>query len=188
MTNSMINEKLINLGGTDIGNGFTMLEVKYPDFINEIGEMRVICWKDEQGVDSNLFSKKSWLEKIDETAFHWIVFKNNAMVASARFSIHSNIEDAPYGKIISNMNLPLSTPIGSINRLVVLPEYRHLGISKHVDSIRLEKAKQLGVKHVLAQPRDIRVNPLISQGFNMVGEFFMREYPGLPFFLMVLNI
>lgn len=171
--------------------GFKLSEAYYPDRIKEIGALRIRAWKSEVGISQSFFAQKEWIDRIDEDAHHWIITKNNMVVASARLSFHTSPEDAPYGNLLTKehirfFDVPL---IASINRLVVDPKYRGKGFSKILDSVRIEYAIQKGANIIIAQPQLLRINTLKKSGFTLIDQLqYLPEMPGRPLFLMMLDL
>ena len=134
-----------------------------------IGRLRVEAWR-------TLFPgtavMTTWLDEYDGAAHHWAVLRGGEPVASARLSVHGRLEEAPEAETyLSVIKDPIPTPVGSFNRMVVNPTYRRRGLSKQLDAIRLQAAKEIGCRSVVGETPsgEHRVRQLASLGFQVVG-------------------
>lgn len=172
-------------------DGFMLSAGYFPELMNDIGGFRVKTWRNEKGVDPIFFSKDTWTDEIDENARHWIITKNKRIVASARLSFHENIEDVPYADFLKFEHRILfqSSPVASINRLVVDPEFRGRGFAKLLDLERIKVTQEFGIKEIVAFPQQSRLEPLEKLGFKLISQLNnIPEMPERPFFLMKLNL
>lgn len=136
-----------------------------PYFLREIGELRRQVWKRI----SECLPSQNWINEHDEHGYHWLVFRESVLVASARLCIHPNLsflEEAPHLQDDISLS-PDDLPIAGMNRLVVLPQARRLGIARFLDELRIQKAKDLGAKTILAAPFR-RASALKALGFQTV--------------------
>lgn len=167
--------------------GLELIEVSYPDRLMEIGRFRIKAWQNEQGVNPIFFSRDVWIDVVDQHAFHWIITKNDEIVASARLSIHESLEDVPYAELLNTEQSAgfQNCCVASINRLVVLPEYRGIGLSSILDNIRIERAIQQKAACMIAFPQLSRLKTLGRRGFELIAQLEnIPEMPERPFFLM----
>lgn len=167
--------------------GLELNEVSYPDRIMDIGKFRIKAWRNERGVNPAFFSKSFWIDEVDQYAFHWIITKNSEIVAAARLSIHDSLCDVPYADLLNaEQSAPFqNSKVASINRLVVLPEYRGLGLSSLLDKIRIERSIQQKAEIMIAFPQLVRLEPLGRKGFELIAQLEnIPEMPERPFFLM----
>lgn len=150
---------------------YLLLKVHYPEHINEIGALRIKAWRDEEGTDPDFFSKSIWLDELDAIAHHWIITYRGTIVASARLTLHFHYDNVPYRELLDDkLENCGALPIASINRLVVHPEHRGNGLAKMLDQERINFAKAYGVKTILVQPLDNRIDPLKKLGYQLVGK------------------
>ncbi|MHA3772566.1 GNAT family N-acetyltransferase [Verrucomicrobiota bacterium sgz303538] len=139
------------------------------DLLDEVGRLRVRAWETEAPEAAEM---STWLDTFDADARHWVVLRDDVPVASARLSVHSQIGEVPDSESYAGL-FPetLSSPIGSMNRLVVHPSARGLGLSKQLDLIRLRTAKEMGCRSVILSTASgpKRVKQLVGWGFEMLG-------------------
>ena len=140
------------------------------EMIQRIGELRVRAWRTvvPQAVEMTV-----WLDDFDRTARHWAFLRDGEPVAAARLSVHKAIEEVPdpesYTGVFRN---PPPAPIASLNRLVVDPAVRGMGLSEKLDLIRLAAAEAMGCKCVVGATAagERRVRQMLKWGFVVVGE------------------
>jgi GNAT superfamily N-acetyltransferase len=89
-------------------------------------------------------------DSFDESALHWGAFEGERMVGSARLTIHKKLASAPDSSLFENF--PIPCPVASINRMVILPEFRRLGIARAIDRLRIQEARASGCKAIIATP------------------------------------
>jgi GNAT superfamily N-acetyltransferase len=189
-TNDLNRSAMIHKQSLSI-QGLQLQEVSYPNRIMDIGRFRIKAWRNEKGVNPIFFSKDVWIDKVDQHAYHWIITKNEEIVASARLSIHESLVDVPYAELLNTEHVKpfQNCCLASINRLVVLPEYRGLGLSSLLDKTRIERAIQQKAALMIAFPQLIRLDSLKRKGFELVGQLEnIPEMPERPFFLMLKKL
>ena len=182
----MENNKTISLP-----NGFELHEGHFPERLEEIGRFRIRAWRHENGISSSFFSQDAWIDSVDNQAIHWIITKNDTIVAAARLSFHDDLEDVPYNDFLHPEHGLLfdRPPIASINRLVVDPAFRGRGFAKILDQERIKVATQYGSKVMIAFPQLSRLESLQKLGFSLISQLRnIPEMPERPFFLMKLDL
>lgn len=166
------------------------MEVKYPNRMIEIGKFRIRGWKNEKGVSSDFFAQDLWLDDLDRHARHWIATVDHAIVAVSRLSFHDSLSDVPYAHLLKPEHRLCfeNRRIASINRLVVAPKYRGMGLAGQMDRIRIECAtRQADV--MIAFPQLSRIESLQRKGFVMLEQLAnIPEMPERPFFAMALDL
>ncbi|MBB5285087.1 GNAT superfamily N-acetyltransferase [Rhabdobacter roseus] len=155
-----------------VDQDFILEKIEYPDRIDEIGALRINAWREEKGINTAFFSRSSWIEELDQEAHHWIVTKDNVAIASARMSFHYSFDSIPYIDLLYGKKLDWydRLPVASINRLVVSPAYRGMGLANLLDKIRVEYAIQAGARLITAQPLESRVQSLGRLGFSLIDQ------------------
>ncbi|MEA3188060.1 MAG: hypothetical protein QOD99_1890 [Chthoniobacter sp.] len=138
--------------------------------LQKIGRLRVEAW---QTKTSRAAEMETWIDEFDLTARHWVVFQNGLPVAAARLSVHEALEDIPDAE--SYLGVFRKNPpalIASLNRLVVAPCARGLGLSKRLDVARLRAAEQMGCRSAVLSTASGsgRVKQLVGWGFAVAGE------------------
>jgi len=172
-------------------NQYSLTKVSFPDFIHEIGALRIRAWRSEPGIDSVFFSRNTWIEALDQTAHHWIIADKTRIVAAARMSMHESIETVPYASLIPTgyHGRYSGKKVASINRLVVDPDYRGRGLARMLDQARIDMAIREDIDVILAQPQLSRLTTLAKQGFSYVCELSSTpEMPERPLFFMELRL
>ncbi len=140
-----------------------------PVLLEQIGRLRVWAWAT---VIERATELESWVDAFDLEARHWVVYQGSDLVAAARMTIHQSLDDVPDAESYSGMfQEPPPAPIASLNRLVVHPSARRLGLSKALDVARLETAERLGCRSALLSTASgpNRVRQVQGWGFERVG-------------------
>ncbi|MBT4970725.1 MAG: GNAT family N-acetyltransferase, partial [Bacteroidetes bacterium] len=151
-------------------NDYTLVKVKYPTQIEEIGRLRYLAWKDEKGINNSFFLKGYWIDDYDKDSHIWVLVFDNKLVASARLSIHYTVDSIPWNEYFPpEAKCLIETPVASMNRLTVLPEFRKKGLSTLLDNVRINTAKKEKVKSIIAEPIVPRFKTFEKYGFNHYG-------------------
>ncbi|NIJ53947.1 GNAT family N-acetyltransferase [Dyadobacter arcticus] len=151
---------------------FLLVKLDYPERLDEMGALRVLAWKEEQGISPDFFSHKAWLDEDDLRAHHWVIIHNKEIVAAARLSFHKEYSSVPHADLFDASLLDgfCKGPYASLNRLVVAPQYRGNGFSALLDEARINFAAEQGIKMIIAQPVESRIKPLEDLGFIYLGK------------------
>jgi len=150
-------------------------EVKFRDFEREIISLREKVWNySEKYVAENYFKNK-FFDKFEDEAYHWIIKNNDMVIASCRLSIHNNPENIPDIRYIEELFLKtLLLPIGSINRLVIDPEWHGQGLGKILDNVRFDKCKSLNCRSIIGITHGKRCQQMLNYGFTRLS--FLKEF------------
>ncbi|MCE6990064.1 GNAT family N-acetyltransferase [Dyadobacter sp. CY323] len=176
----------------EIGNSeFLLTKLDYPERLDEMGALRVLAWKDEQGISHDFFSHKSWLDEDDLRAHHWVISHNKVIVAAARLSFHKEYSSVPHADLFDESLIAKygTGPYASLNRLVVAPEYRGKGFSTLLDEARINYAATNGAKMIIAQPVASRIKSLEELGFLYLGKIKpLYQMPERQIYFMIKEI
>ncbi|WP_414617519.1 GNAT family N-acetyltransferase [Dyadobacter sp. 32] len=176
----------------EIGNEkFLLTRLDSPERLDEMGALRVLAWKDEQGISKDFFAQNAWIDSDDQRAFHWIISKDNVIVAAARLSFHNEYNTVPHADLFDENALGTfnTGPFASLNRLVVAPSYRGYNFSSVLDKARLSFAEEHGAKVIIAQPIASRIKPLEDLGFICIGKIRpLFQMPERQIYFMVKEI
>lgn len=149
-----------------------LAEVTGQTILEDIYKLRVTAWREKMAIPSHV---GRWKEATDDVARHWAILMGNIPIAAARLSIHSSLTEVPDSECLEGVLASLPAPICSINRCVVHPDYWGMGFARKLDKVRLDTARQLGCKSIVATVSDAkRAKTLASYGFRYVGD-------GLPY-------
>jgi GNAT superfamily N-acetyltransferase len=143
-----------------------------PSILERIYELRVTSWRARGNATD---SSSRWTDAYDPDAQHWAILAGERPIAAARLTILTQLCDVPDAYIYGDVLPALPSPIGSINRCVVHPEFKNRGLSRILDEVRITAARQLGAKCVVASvSQERRARSLETAGFKFVGS-------GLPY-------
>ena len=142
--------------------------------LQEIYDLRLEVW--EHSGESNFVNRKlfpdGWYDDLDETAFHWVTFNDqNKIVAASRLNIFHSLEDSPYYSSMQHLLFPSNVPFAFYSRLVVHPQYRNHGLSRHLYEGRAQFCKE---KQIISSQVFIN-NPFVislfeTEGFKNIGQ------------------
>ena len=141
-------------------------DTRFQELLQDSREVLLETWRQEEPVVSH------WLRDHDDSPcesplYLWGVSVGAQLVATARITVHQNLRDVPAGYLVTDLERRFPVPIASFNRLAVLPAYQGLGIGRHLDKVRLNRARQLGARSAVAICRENRVSMLRKLGFDV---------------------
>lgn len=135
-------------------------------------QLRRDAWSTEPAVPPEL--ARSWAAGVDEydaNGVHWCVWERRRMIAAARLTLHERLADVPDAQLYPP-ELELSgQPIASLNRLVVAPTHRGLGIAHVLNEVRCRWAAGLGAQAIVAAVARGRERGLEQRGFSPTAFF-----------------
>jgi hypothetical protein len=145
--------------------------------IQEIYDLRVRAYENSPKsnyVNTKLFPN-GWKDHLDECedTYHFIVQDKNKIVASGRVAIINALEkitdlDDAFEKYV----LPQERPFAYFSRLVVLKEYRKMGIPDNLDNLRINFLKKNNLaKFAIGWATPDRHPSLLKYGFVNLGLF-----------------
>lgn len=137
-----------------------------------IRSLRKEAWAGEPGVPPELAA--SWLagdDPHDRHGLHWVVREGSDIIAAARLCIHPDASELPDCSFYPSAPFGFAPPIGSLNRLVVHPQYRGCGLSKILDEARFKAAIDCGGQSVIAAVARTQLRSFPSLGFEVLSEF-----------------
>jgi GNAT superfamily N-acetyltransferase len=121
----------------------------------------------------NLFPDGRWRDSHDEHAIHWAILgKQDQLIASARLCAHEKCEDFPDSEDLVHLihSLSVTSPIGMMNRLVVHPAHQGQGLALKLDTMRLNKASEIGCRSIMLEVPSYRKRAIESLDFQLVGK------------------
>jgi len=144
-------------------------ELVTPSDIEAAQRLRYTVWRSE-GVVIHHTERKVIADHHDEHAIHWGVFDGDQLVGAARLCIHDQLAETPDAEMF--LTADIRSPVASMNRLVVLRSHRGRGIGGHLDRVRIQRARDVGARTIVAAP--VNMNPrklsLIALGFQVLSE------------------
>ena len=141
-------------------------EVRFDFCDEEIISLREKVWNLSEKYVAEKYFKNRFSDDYDPGAYHWIVRSNGRIIASSRLSYHENTGDIPDLRYIGKDLLKsLVVPVGSINRLVIDPQWQGHGIGRMMDLARFEKCRALRCRTVIGITHGRRCHQLLGYGF-----------------------
>ena len=137
--------------------------------IAAIGEFRLRVWQAEgQKINESLINDGKWNDRLDvePTSQHWVVYIGGEIAASSRISFHRDFTTVPDHNVFEPYVDNTGTLYCSLNRMVVHPRYRGLGIAGLLDFIRIKSAFRAGADQLFAYAvGSPRAQSLMRRGF-----------------------
>jgi GNAT superfamily N-acetyltransferase len=149
-------------------------EITNTDWVAKTFNLRFEVWNAETTLRSQVRAKGLITDDHDPHARHWGVFCGDEVVAAARMCIHLDQKESPDAAAFTQICLP--APVATINRLVVRPSARKLGLASKLCQCRIEAAKQDGAKCVVGTPVGTRIVSLEKIGFRLTGTEWIPNY------------
>ena len=122
------------------------------------------------GVSSSVYPKGVVRDPQDAIGTHWAIISDGDLLAGARLSLHLTASDLPSPYYFTPAAGRLPPPIGSMNRLFVVPPARRHGFSAQLDGVRLAEAERLGCRSVVLFVHQLsgasRLRAALSHGFE----------------------
>ena len=157
----------MTLSENPIPSGYE-LRLVGPEHIDEIGILRAYVWSLHSAFSKSLLDNSGrFLDKWEVQSYHFAIFLSDSktIVASARLTIGENPTEVPYAQVLEDAGHKFSYPLAVISRLVVHPDHRGRGLSKLLDNVRLQCAREKGSK-VIVGISFTREDALINLGFE----------------------
>jgi len=150
-------------------------EVKFREFENEIISLREKVWNHSEKYVAEKYFKNKFFDQFEDEAFHWIIKNKDLVIASCRLSVHNNTQDIPDLRYIEKPFLKLLlVPTGSINSLVIDPEWHGKGLGKILDEVRFDKCKSLKCRSIIGITHGKRCQQMLKNGFTRIS--FLKEF------------
>ena len=166
-----------------------MDEEKEMCFLKSIQSLRYEVWKFRGADMTNLKSKCSWGEKMDQMSYLIGVYQENKIVGTGRLSLHHNLATLPDKELYVGLDKYFEPPIASLNRIVVHPDFRRLGIGRFMVVKRMREAIRQGAKSVACDCPAERATSMEKMGFNYVGRsVYGKIFKDVKFHVMTLNL
>jgi len=150
-------------------------EVKFCDYEEEIISLRKKVWNYSEKYVAEKYFKNKFVDRFEDHSLHWIIKLNDRVIASCRLSIHYDTKSIPDHKYIEKQILDrLLIPVGSLNRLVIDPEWHGQGFGKLLDQVRFDKCKSLHCRSIIGITHGRRCHQLMNYGFTRLT--FLKDF------------
>lgn len=149
-------------------------EITGTHWVSRTFTFRFEVWSAETTLRHQILEQGLIADTHDEHARHWAAFCGNQMVAAARMCIHADQRESPDAAAFGQICLPV--PIATINRLVVHPSARNLGMASKLCECRVEAARKDGARCVVGTPIGARIASLEKLGFRLAGTEWVPNY------------
>jgi predicted GNAT family N-acyltransferase len=157
----------------------TVRQEMSPLILKDVFRLRAFVWR--QLSEHPQFCSEDWTDEFDASALHWVALVDGRLAAAARMSVHDRLEGIPDFQFFAGLNLSLASPIASINRLVVHPDFRGMRLSHELDTQRLGAARKMNCRTMTVLESKLsgmeRLRALERLGFNPVAPVYsLRDW------------
>ena len=139
----IVHYRVVKTPSSGKGNDtFRLKEITDTDLVAETFDLRYRVWAKETQLLDHIHENGRITDEHDNHARHWAAFSDDGteILAAARVCVHTNQEDSPDSPAFRTTTLPI--PVGTMNRLVVKPSARGLGLARELDLVRISAATQ----------------------------------------------
>jgi hypothetical protein len=136
--------------------------------LDEIAALRRLAWSHAGCPDA----RQANLDSVDSGAHHfWLRDGAGAIVAAARVSLHPDLSSVPDSDDFFSFRdrIEAWTLLASLNRLVIHPGSRGSGLPTAFDTARIDLARNLGARAIVASARGRRRTQLEQLDFAPLG-------------------
>jgi GNAT superfamily N-acetyltransferase len=130
-------------GGAPLRDGLSLAEISNPSLLEQVYKLRIMAWQGKVEIPSY---QTQWIDPEDGLAQHWAIILEQQVVAAARLSMHATVAELPDPEGYVGVLSELPDPIGSLNRCVVHPDFRHRGLTRVLDQARINAGKDGGCR------------------------------------------
>ena len=158
------------------------------ELFEKIKALRKLVWQNSTSSKSTKEDENLWHDAFDPNGYFTLIHLKNELVASARMTLHSELQNFPGGPFYQPHVAELPPPIASFNRMVVHPEYRGLGLSNAIYRRLLTTAKESGANSIGLDCATKHVAYHEKHGFKKLGKPDpSRMFPDLEYQVMGLR-
>jgi len=164
--------------GQDSMADLQVREITGTDLVPTTFRLRYEVWSAETKLLPHIQKQGLIADAHEAHARHWAVLDGGELMAAARMCIHEVQEESPDASTFSRIRL--STPVATINRLVVRPSVRNVGLAKQLDECRILAARDSGAKCVAVTAAPTRFDALQRLGFRLAGDWIQPSFCESP--------
>lgn len=165
--------------------------------LTEIYHLRVEAYEGTKY--SSFISKQKYpnglSDELEEQSVHFVIEDKSKIIASARLTKMNKIENLPYHKIFSNIQLPDERPFWFFSKLVVHSDYKGKQLRQKLDYARFNYLDNSNTKtFALMTAKGWRSKELIPKGCPAFGKVNFTLDVSYPYatnedtFVLIYNI
>ena len=160
-----------------------------PATLEAISRLRVTVWRDTGSLAPDAFADGIWWDPIDAHARHWVFRRDGELVAAARLTIHSRLEDVWQAEEYLAAGLSLEGPIAAPDRVVVARSAQKIGLASRLVEVQDAAAIEAGARHAVRQASPAMQRLVGERGWRGVGPASIDpRFPGVPFQIMTRDL
>lgn len=153
--------------------------------LDAVYQLRVSVWRQTGKLANGAFRDGSWHDDYDDRSRHWVITRDEEIVAAARLSVHSKLEQVPEAHEYLGVGLRLEGPVAAPDRVVVSPSTRRLGLAGLLLDAQDEAAAGAGAMNAVRQAAPAMRRVLLGRGWRHVAAASIdARFPGVEFQIM----
>jgi len=168
----------------DLAQGMIIERVTDSATLRAVFQLRFRAWTHD-GVQVGRGGE--WRDPHDDHAMHWVIQEGSELVAAARLCVHRDPLTLPDSADLGGLG-HVAVPLASLNRTVVHPDFRGHGYATLLLAARLETARQIGCRSVVAVTAPARVQTFVRLGFVERSRSSCRATVPLPGVVLVASL
>lgn len=164
-------------------------EVSDASSIEEICRLRATVWRKTGDISDRAFADGRWRDAFDDVSRHWVVTRNDEIVAAARLSLHDRLAQVPEADEYLAAGMRLDGVIAAPARVVVCPSARRRGLAGELLDAQEQAALRAGATHAVRQASPAMCRLLGRRGWRHVGAAKSdARFPNVTFQIMVSDL
>lgn len=139
----------------------------------EIYHLRVLAYEKARTKTNINFTSypNGYFDHLEKNSLHFVCSVKNKIIAAARLTKLSSINQLPYSKAYAHIEFPPVQSFWYFSRLVVHPDFRGKNLRHQLDNIRFDYLDtELDNSYAMMTARGWRVDELIAKGCSLIGE------------------
>jgi GNAT superfamily N-acetyltransferase len=159
------------------------------DTLLRIQDLRRRAWSANGEIPDFIARQDILNDEHDVHGMHWTILQGDRPIAAARLCVHENVALSPDPEAYEGYEGQILGPVASMTRLVVDPDFRRRNLSKAMDNIRLDKAKELQCRSVVSVGEiEFRMRWLERLGFVRLGPTRIRYLSYAPSIVLLKSL
>jgi GNAT superfamily N-acetyltransferase len=174
---------------SSLPNAYVVEIVTSETVLDEIAQLRIDAWRANGELPSFIANQDVRNDEHDKHAVHFAVMHDGHPVGAARMCIHAIAQESSDPESLQGYEEMLTPPIATLSRLVVLPDFRRLGLSFLLTQVRIAVARERQCGCIVScaeQPS--RMRQLETFGFKRLGPTKIRYLSYAESFVYLLRI
>lgn len=157
--------------------------------LKEIAKLRTVAWLANGELPSFIANQDILNDEHDKHAVHFAVMHEGHPVAAGRICIHATAQEESDPESLQGYEEMLASPIATLSRLVIQPDFRGLGLGLMLTQARIKIAVERGCGCVIGvMERASRMRQMEDLGFKRLGQTKIRYLSYAESFVYILRL